>query len=185
MEEVIVNGMPESLRRYIVEDCSIPAASFRILPGEELPEPAKQLMFHDEDMTSTLARFYESDIYIDKIQSIERGDVYLREVFLRTKKADTVVEYGVIAIVLDSFDQEHREEIEADQEPFGGLLHKFNVEFQSAPVCFFAISAEYLAFTPFKDLEGHTFYGRFNQPSKSNGQTLAWIMEILPEENDI
>ncbi|MDG2166412.1 MAG: hypothetical protein P8L44_00610 [Opitutales bacterium] len=185
MEEVIVNGMPESLRRYIVEDCSIPAASFRILPGEELPEPARQLMFHDEDMTSTLARYYKSDIYIDKIQSLERGDVYLREVFLRTKKADTVLEYGVIAIVLDSSDQEHREEIEADQEPFGGLLHKFKVEFQSAPVCFFAISAGYIVLTATKDLENYTFYGRFNQLSKTNGQTLAWIMEILPEENYI
>ena len=185
MEEVIVNGMPESLRRYIVEDCSIPAASFQIVPGEELPEPAKQLMFHDEDMTSTLARFYKSDIYIDKIQSIERGDVYLREVFLRTKRSDTVVEYGVIAIVLDSFDDAHRIVIEADEEPFGGLLHQFKIDFQSAPVCFFAISAECLVDTPFKDLEGHTFYGRFNQLTKTNGQTLAWIMEILPEENDV
>jgi chorismate-pyruvate lyase len=185
MEEVIVNGMPESLRRYIVDDCSIPPSSFKLMPGDQLPEPARQLMFHDGDMTSTLAAYYGSEIKIDLIQGIERDEVYLREVFLRTKKSETVVEYGVIAIVLDSFDEAQRRIIEADREPFGGLLHQFNIEFLSAPVCFFAICAEYLADTPFKDLEGHIFYGRFNQLSRPNGQTLAWIMEILPEENEL
>lgn len=185
MDEVIVQGMPESLRRYILEDCSIPASSFKLMPGERLPDPARKLMYHYDDMTSTLAGYYGSEIYIDKIQSIERGDVYLREVFLRTRNSETVVEYGVIAIVLDSFDEEQRRIIEADCEPFGGLLHQFKIEFLSAPVCFFAICAEYLADTPFKELEGHIFYGRFNQLSRPNGQTLAWIMEILPEENEI
>ncbi len=182
MEDVIVNGMPESLRRFIVEDCSIPAASFKILPGAELPEPAKQLMFHDEDMTSTLARFYDSQICVDKIQSIERGDVYLREVFLRTKRTHKVVEYGVIAIVLDSFDQEQQGVIKADKEPFGGLLHQFKIDFKSAPVCFFNISAEHLMDPTFEELTGSSFFGRFNRLSKTNGQTLAWIMEILPGE---
>jgi hypothetical protein len=163
MDEVIVQGMPELLRRYITEDCSIPASSFNLMPGDSLPDPARKLIYHHDDMTTTLASHYGSEIYIDKIQSIERGDVYLREVFLRTKNTDTVVEYGVIAIVLDSFDEEHRKVIEADHAPFGGLLHQFKIDFKSAPVCFFAISAEYLVDTPFKDLEGHTFYGRINQ----------------------
>ena len=62
MEEVIVNGMPESLRRYIVDDCSIPPSSFKLMPGDQLPEPARQLMFHDGDMTSTLAMALDSPI---------------------------------------------------------------------------------------------------------------------------
>ena len=182
MDEVIVQGMPESLRRYIIEDCSIPASSFKLMPGEFLPNPARKLMYHYDDMTSTLAGYYGSKIVIDRIQGVERDGVYFREVFLRAEKLDTVVEYGVIAIVLDSFEEEQRNVIEADQVPFGGLLHQFKINFQSKPVCFFAISAEHLVDTPFKELKGHTFYGRFNQLSKTNGQTLAWIMEILPDE---
>lgn len=182
MEEVIVQGMPESLRRYIVENCSIPASSFHLKSGEELPQPSRGLLFHDHDMTSTLADFHGSKLYVDRIQSLEIDDVYFREVFLRSKKTDGVVEYGVIAIVLKSFSEEERQVIEADLEPLGGLLHQFQIEFDSSPVCFFAISAEHLVDTPFKDLEGHTFYGRFNRLAKSNGQTLAWIMEILPDD---
>lgn len=182
MEDVIVKGMPESLRRYIVEGCSIPASSFRLLPGEELPEPAKRLLFHGNDMTSTLAKYHGSPLYVDRIQNLELDDVYLREVFLRTVESDTVVEYGVIGIVLHSFTPEEQAVIEADREPLGGLLHRFNIQFKSTPVCYFSISAEYLVDTTFKDLKGHDFFGRFNKLSKTNGQTLAWIMEILPED---
>jgi len=183
MEEVIVQGMPESLRRYITEECSIPAAAFTIMPGEKLPDPDKKLLSPPNDMTSTLEQYHKTELYVERIQNFETEDVYLREVFLRTRNSDAVVEYGVIAIVLDSFTDDQRHVIYADYEPFGGLLHQFKIDFDSTPVCFFSILAEYLVDTPFKELEGHNFYGRFNQLTKTNGQNLAWIMEILPERN--
>ena len=182
MDEVFVQGLPESLRRYIVENCSIPTSSFQWMAGHELPEPARSLLDHDHDMTSTLSTYHGSDLYVDRIQGLEINAVYFREVFLRTSKSRKVVEYGVIGITLNSFSAEQKREIRADQTPFGGLLHKFEIDFNSSPVCFFAISAEYLSDTPFKDLKGHTFYGRFNQLTKTSGQNLAWIMEILPDD---
>ena len=185
MDEVIVNGMPDSLRRYITEECSIPAAAFTIMPGEKLPEPEQKLLFHPNDMTSTLEQYLKSELYVERIQNLETEDVYLREVFLRTRDSDAVVEYGVIAIVLKSFTKDQHPVIHADYEPLGGLLHQFKIDFESTPVCFFSILAEYLVNTPFKELAGHVFYGRFNQLTKANGQKLAWIMEILPESHDI
>lgn len=181
MDEVIVQGMPESLRQYITDDCSIPAAAFTLMPGEKLPQPAQKLLFHKQDMTSTLERFHNAQLYVDCIQRYEIDEIYLREVFLKTRDKDKVVEYGVIAIVLDNFSREQRLIIEADYEPFGGLLHKFGIEFKSAPVCFFSIHADYLEDTPFKRIKNCLLYGRFNSLSKPDGRTLAWIMEILPE----
>ena len=180
MNEVIVQGMPDSLRYYIIEECSIPATAFKLLPGEDLPEPARQLMNHPDDMTSTLEDYHGSKIHIDCLQHKALSDIYLREVFLRIEEGNAIVEYGVIAIVMESFTKDQQSVIEADYEPFGGLLNKFSIDFQSAPVCFFSISAEFLVDTPFKVLKGETFYGRFNQLSKTTGETLAWIMEILP-----
>ncbi|MDA0348370.1 MAG: hypothetical protein O3C43_15780 [Verrucomicrobia bacterium] len=163
MNEVIVQGMPDSLRHFIIEECAIPATAFKILTGEELPEPSRQLMFHLHDMTSTLEKYHRSKIYIDCLQHKGLPDIYLREVFLRIAEGNAIVEYGVIAIVLDSFNRDQQSVIEADREPFGGLLKKFCIVFESAPVCFFSISAEYLVDTPFKELKGETFYGRFNK----------------------
>lgn len=183
MDDVIVKGMPEALRLYITEDCSIPASAFTLMPAEKLPQPARRLLFHQQDMTSTLESHYHAQLYVDCIQRYEVDDVYMREVFLKTRDKDKVVEYGVIAIVLDCFSRDQRRIIEADYEPFGGLLHKFEIEFKSAPVCFFSIHAEFLEDTPFKILEDCLLYGRFNMLANTSGQTLAWIMEILPETN--
>lgn len=181
MDDLIVKGIPESLRRYITEDCGISPESISIIPGDKLPQPAKQLLYHDRDMTSTLERFHKSQIFVDCIQRYEIEGEYFREVYLKTRDTEAVVEYGVIAIVLSSFTREQCREIESDYEPFGGLLHQFEIQFVSSPVCFFSIQAETLVDTPFSELPGLILFGRFNRLSKSDGTTLAWIMEILPE----
>ena len=184
MDEVIVKGMPEALRYFIVSDCGIPVSAFHIMSGSDLPQPANQLLNHPVDMTSTLAKYNRSKLYVDCLRRDISRRVYLREVFLKAQKDDAIVEYGVIAIVLDSFSEEQQKVIKAAKIPFGGLLHDFQIEFKSAPVCFFSISAESLKDTPFKDLKGQLFYGRFNQLSKSTGESIAWIMEILtPTDN--
>lgn len=181
MNDLIVKGIPEPLRRYISEDCGIPAEGFTIIPGERLPQPARQLLYHDRDMTSTLEKYYQSQIFVDCIQHYEIDGEYFREVYLKTRDTETIVEYGVIAIVLSSFSKEECREIESDYEPFGGLLHQFGIQFISSPVCFFSIQAEYLIDTSFSEMTGHMLFGRFNRLSRPDGRTLAWIMEILPE----
>ncbi len=179
MDEVIVKGMPEALRYFIVSDCGIPVSAFHIIQGEDLPEPANQLLNHPVDMTSTLEKYHGSKLYVDCLRREISRRVYLREVFLKAQKDDAIVEYGVIAIVLDSFSDDQQKVIQAAKIPFGGLLHDFKIEFKSAPVCYFSISAEFLKDTPFRKLKGELFCGRFNQLSKISGESIAWIMEIL------
>tara|TARA_Y100000588_G_C14277546_1_gene935116 strand:- start:2160 stop:2333 length:174 start_codon:yes stop_codon:yes gene_type:complete len=57
MEQVITEGIPESLRHFVTENCLISAKSFEIFFGTDLQEPARSLPHHDQDMTSTLADF--------------------------------------------------------------------------------------------------------------------------------
>jgi hypothetical protein len=61
-------------------------------------------------------------------------------------------------------------------------MHQFRIPFDSAPICFFSVTAEGVAKTPFGGvgLNGASSYGRFNQLTKTTGEPLAWIMEILP-----
>jgi hypothetical protein len=180
LEHVIAQGLPVALRTFIHERCRIPADAFCPLPGSSLPEPARQLLDHRQDMTSTLATFHESPLGVNVLQWQRSHDLYLREVFLRTTSTGMIVEYGVIAIALEHFPVEAQEAIQAGRVPLGGLLHRVKIPFESAPIGFFSISGAALGATPLRPASDVTCHGRFNRLTKSTGEPLAWILEILP-----
>lgn len=151
-----------------------------MLSAGEMPEPAKRLLVHRRDMTTTLADFHGSTLRTEKFQQCTVDDLYLREVFLRTVAADRVVEYGVIAIALEQFGPAEKEAIAAAKTPLGQLLHEFKISFTSAPIGYFSVTADALSATRFAAFSRSTLYGRFNRLAKKSGEPLAWIMEILP-----
>ncbi len=180
MEHVTARGVPELFRKFIREACSLPVESLQPVPPAQLPEPAKRLLVHPHDMTSTLAEFHGSALRVEVLQQRRQEELYLREVFLRALSSDAVVEYGVIAIALDRFTPPQQETIQAGQVPLGALLHQFGIPFESAPIGFFSVSATSLAESHRAALGGGACFGRFNQLSQPTGEPLAWIMEILP-----
>ena len=93
--------------------CRVPLDDLLTLPGEQLPEPARQLLVHAQDMTSTLAAFYGSSLRVEVLRQEQDATLYFREVFLRTQSDDRIVEYGVIAIDLEQFTPPQREAIQA------------------------------------------------------------------------
>jgi chorismate-pyruvate lyase len=172
--------VPEPLWRFVTESCGFPAEALRMLPGSQLPEPARQLLVHHRDMTSTLASFHGSALGVEVLQQQEFEDMYLREVFLRTTEADRVVEYGIIAVALGPFSGPQRQRIRSGRTPLGGLLHEFRIPFESHPISFFSATTEALAGTRRQALNGAVCFGRFNRLARRGGEPLAWIMEILP-----
>jgi hypothetical protein len=180
VDEVIAPVLPETLRRFMRQTCRIPADAFRPLVPASMPEPARCLLVHSNDMTSTLAAFHESPLRVEVLQRQREGELYLREVFLRTVPGDAIVEYGVIAIALDQFTAEQQQAVQAGQVPLGGLLHRFKIAFESAPIGFFSASGTALATTPLATPKTAICFGRFNRLTKPTGEPLAWILEILP-----
>ena len=179
VEQVIAEGVPEVLRRFMRDSCGIAADSFQPVAATGLPEPEQRLLVHTHDMTSTLAAFHGSALHVEVIQRQQLDDLYLREVFLRAA-ADRLVEYGVIAIALDRFTAPQQEAIQAGRIPLGGLLHQFQIAFVSAPLGFFSVTAEELKQTGLGAPAGALCYGRFNRLTRPTGEPLAWILEILP-----
>lgn len=179
----LTRGLPDSLQRFMRETCGIPIAALVARPGAELPEPARQLLVHGQDMTSTLAGFHGSALRVEVLQSQQRDTLYFREVFLRTRSDDRIVEYGVIAIALEPFTPPQREAILAGEIPLGELLHRFRIPFVSAPIGFFSVSSASLGDRPFAVPADTPCHGRFNRLGLPTGATLAWILEILPPAN--
>jgi hypothetical protein len=179
VEQAIAQEVPEALRTFLRSNCGVAASAFRPLAGSALPEPARQLLFHRSDMTSTLATFHGSALHADVLQRQHLDLLYLREVFLRTK-TNRVVEYGVIAIALEQFTSAQQAEIGAGRVPLGGLLHQAKIPFVSAPIGFFAVAASEITRAAFRAPAGAMCHGRFNRLSKPTGEPLAWILEVLP-----
>ncbi len=150
------------------------------MPGPELPQPARRLLFHSRDMTTTLATHHESNLRIEVLQSRVLGDFYSREVLLRTLATDAIVEYGVIAISLAEFSAPQRATIEAGRAPLGNLLHRFEIPFVSTPIGFFSVAGAELAATRLAPPADAICHGRFNRLARESGDPLAWILEILP-----
>ena len=173
-------GVPPTLWTFMQVSCSLPLPALQLVPDTELPEPARTLLAHPRDMTSTLADFHGSSLRVEIIQQVQQDDFYLREVFLRTHTLDQIVEYGVIAIVLEQFTPPQRAAIRGGRAPLGGLLHYYKIPFVSEPISFFSVSATLLTRSRLAGVVHGTGYGRFNILSKPSGEALAWIMEILP-----
>ncbi len=177
---VVAQGVPEALWDFLRGSCHLAFSSFRALPGAQLPARPRRLLDHARDMTSTLAEFHGSALRVEVLQCRRMGELYLREVFLRTTDTDRIVEYGVIAVALDQFTAEQRAAIESGEAPLGALLHRFEIPFVSAPIGFFAATAANLAATPLAAHVAGECYGRLNCLSKPSREPLAWIVEILP-----
>ena len=179
LDHVTEQGVPETLMAFIRENCLISQDVVRWLPAAELPERDHRLLVHSNDMTSTLSHFHGSALHVDILQKRQIDDLYLREVFLRTK-ANKIVEYGVIAIALEQFTADQQSAILTGAVPLGGLLHRFQIPFVSAPIGYVSVPAKGLSDAPLQLPADSTCFGRFNRLSKPTGEPLAWILEILP-----
>jgi len=180
MDEAAAQLVPGSLWTFVSGVCRLPAAALSMLPPDRLPAAANRLLVHRRDMTSTLAEFHGSDLRVDILQEAEAEDYYLREVFLRAIATGAIVEYGVIAIAMARFSSEQQTEIRTGGTPLGGLLHRFHMPFESAPVGFFSIPADKRAGTRLAAFDHGACHGRFNHLATPAGEPIAWIMEILP-----
>lgn len=150
------------------------------VPGDEVPEPYRRLLVHQNDMTPTLEKFHDERIYLNVISRQTRGDFYFREVILLTERTRTPVEFGAIKINLALFPPAARKLILEEQEPLGTILGEFKILHTSRPKAFLKIEADSFIKGALQLSGAHTLYGRRNTLFDPQQQALAEIVEILP-----
>src|SRR3954464_13303646 len=79
--------------------------------GEEVPEPYRQLLVHEHDMTPTLERHHGERIHLRVIGRQLTEDALSRLVVLTTNDSERPVEFGAIVIHLPPFPPAARETI--------------------------------------------------------------------------
>lgn len=153
---------------------------FRILAGDAMPEPYRQLLVHDRDMTSTLESFHGKPIHLQVLQRQITGDILQRQVVLRLDESDVAVEFGAIRVHLTRFNEPWRSQVVESYRPLGGILNRSGLGYSSRPSGFFAIQSDpFLASALDMPVDSELF-GRQNTLRTTSGEVIAEIIEILP-----
>lgn len=157
----------------------LPLPQLSRLEGRRLPEPARQLLAHNRDMTPTLEQFHGEPLSL-RVCSRECGsDVYLREVVLALAGSGQPVEYGAICIYLDRFPAPVQRLVLAEQHPFGRILQRESIAHLGWPQAFFAVVADAHISSLLELAEPPTLYGRRNVLLDERRRLLAEVIEIL------
>lgn len=157
----------------------LPGPTLHQIPGEEMPQPYKQLLVHSSDMTPTLEAFYRQPMRLVVLSRELQTGAYLREVVLSTAEDLRPVEYGVIRIMLDRLPAPARGRVLQEERPLGNILQTEAVAHLSWPQAFFHTSSDAHTATVLDLNAPCTLYGRRNVLLDASRHLLAEVIEIL------
>ena len=101
----------------------------QIDPGD-IPEPARELLVHQNDMTSTLQGFFRDEIHLRILDRHRTSKVYTREVVLCLDRDDRPVEYGTIDVHYTLLPKAAQADVEREYRPFGAILEDYRVTYR-------------------------------------------------------
>lgn len=160
----------------------LPVPPLQQIDGEEVPEPYRRLLVHQQDMTSTLENFHQQAVRLRVLGCEQQGDHYYREVVLELEGSGKPVEFGAIKINLSLFPPAAREEILRERWPLGHILKEFAIVYSSRPKAFLRIASDRLISGVLRLNGVHLLFGRRNTLLDAQDRPLAEIVEILPPE---
>lgn len=112
------------------------------VPGEQVPEPYRTLLVHDQHMTVTMEAFHGKPVYVRVLQRHRSGSWYARKILLFLVGTEKVVQFGIVRINLDVCSREVRRAILEEATPLGRILIRHNILRRIEPVSYLRIVAE-------------------------------------------
>ncbi len=159
---------------------AVPLPPVRQISGDAMPEPYRQLLVHDGDMTPTLEAWFYSDIHIEVWSREREEELYRREVLLRLDRDLRPVEFGANQINLALFAPDVRRLILDEYLPLGHILKMRDIPHRGHPLGYFEIEADTRLQRAFRLSRPRALFGRRNRIVDPRGRVLSDIVEILP-----
>ena len=175
----------------MLEDFAFPLSEFytraglslpriEVIAAAAIPAPYRALLDHHDDMTPTLERFHNCEIWIHALGRERREDSYSREVVLCRADNDAPVEFGAIRIELNLFPPAARTQILEEHMPLGRILRDHGIVHSTRALHFFRIEPDELICRSLRLAAPVTLYGRQAVICNAEQQPLSRVVEILP-----
>jgi chorismate-pyruvate lyase len=150
--------------------------------GDEMPEPYKTLLVHDNDMTPTLEAYYKQRMYLYVLDQDRDAKTCAREVIMLGETSEKAVEFGAIYINLEHLPGQARALVAQGHKPFGAILAEFEIPHRSSPKSYCKIVADETikGALQLEEDKVYELYGRSNQLLTEDGELLAEVVEVLP-----
>jgi len=151
--------------------------------GQDVPEPYRTLLVHENDMTPTLEGAYRRSIQVRVLEYELAGNVFSRQVVLVPEGATAPVAFGAIKIDLEHFPPAARRLVVERKQPLGAILLTQGVEHASHPDAYFQITSDAVIHSALNLASPCRLYGRRNVIVDGARRTLAEVVEVLPPVN--
>ena len=98
-----------------------------VVSAEEMAEPYRSLLAHDNHMTVTMERFHGTKVDVKVLEEIKGGDLYARKIILTHGETGKTVQYGLVRLNFQFMNDEVRDQILERKIPLGRVLIDHNV----------------------------------------------------------
>jgi hypothetical protein len=112
---------------------------YEFVASDELPEPYRGLLVHEEHMTVTVEAHHGGLVDVRVLAQLLDGDAYARQILLALQNSGRVVQFGIMRIHLDFCSAPVRNAIVAADTPLGRILIGHNVLRRIKPVAFLRV----------------------------------------------
>jgi chorismate-pyruvate lyase len=158
----------------------LPLPRIEVVAAAAIPAPYRALLDHHDDMTPTLERFHDCEIWIHALGRERREDSYSREVVLCRADNDEPVEFGAIRLELDLFPTAARAQILEEHMPLGRILRDHGITHSTRALYFLRIEPDELICRSLRLVAPVPLYGRQAVIFNLEKQALSRVVEILP-----
>jgi len=189
MSEQLPTAVPPAAIPYVYPldalyaRAGLPLPQIDKITPEEMPEPYRTLLVHNNDMTPTLERFHGKSIHLKILHREQRGDNYFRQVALVLNGSEKPVEFGANKVSLLLFPPKARQLILEERLPLGTILKDCGIGHGTVAKAYFQVVADQLISSVLGVNSGATLYGRKATISDSQKRPLSEVVEILPLAN--
>lgn len=102
-------------------------ARFEPVMAEDMPQAHRELLAHNEHMTVTLEAWHDSPVDLRVLETKLTSSYYARSILLLKTSDASVVQFGIVRLRLDFFQEDVRQKIESRRTPLGRILIQHNV----------------------------------------------------------
>ncbi|HET6881490.1 MAG TPA: hypothetical protein VFI31_15110 [Pirellulales bacterium] len=94
---------------------------------EDVPEPYRQLLAHNDHMTVAVEEYYGSPVDVRVLRRQASGTHYAREILLARQSDGGVVQYGIMRVNFAYLPPAVQEKIRGEKTPLGRILIEHDV----------------------------------------------------------